>query len=254
MSLSAMQSAAAKLIREPERYQGERLDEFLRRFKFSPREELQLRKAAVDRFVTKYAYSMRGVRWETIAKQIKLSKSYISAEKLLFIFTEFFEPKTVNAHMWDLPRFYFDFVLTDKDARRTLGESAPPFIFDMMKFERAQWRVWSKVRERRAIPDRSDLLCVAFEFVDLEYDILDLINRLTGDESLGKAPEPVARKVKILLLPQNTTKDCRYFEVNEDLQQFLERQLVGGESQADPLPHYYDDLVNIGLCKNRGER
>ena len=207
---------------------------------------MQLRQAAQDRFLTKYAYSMRGVRWEAIVKHVKLAKNYISEDRLRFIFTEFFEPTTMKKTMWELPQVYFDFLLEDEDARKALIESAPSFIFDVLTFERAQVRVWAKLRDNSRPPEGSLLVHRAYEIVDLDHDILDLLNRLTGEETFGNAPVPVARQVKILILPQAQTKNCRFFEVNDELQAFLDGQLTGARSEN--RPEFYADLVSIGLC------
>lgn len=249
MSLLDMQRAVALLIRLPEDNRGEKLEGFLSRFKLNSIEQSQIRKLAKDRMVVKFGYSMLGVRFETISKQIKLAHNYLPPTLLETLFRTYFEPKQINVPQWRLSRKFFEFLLVDPDAIRVLEKEGPPFIFDILRFERAQLIVWWKFREPPLLDPKSSLIHNAFEFVDLEYDILDLLNRVTGEEKApAEMPFPEKRRVKVLTVPQEAKKECRFFEVDEGLQQFLESEAqipVGNVPKVEG----FETLVSLGLCR-----
>lgn len=249
MSLPELQKAVALLIRLPQDNRDEKLDSFLTRFDLNVKETDKIKKIAQDRLVAKFGYSMSGVRWETVSKQIKLAHSYLPSTLLETIFQEYFEPSSIHVPQWQLSRSFFDFLLENEDARRALEKEAPPFVFDILCFERAQLIVWWKLREPSPLSPQSRLAHSAFEFVDLNYDILDVLNRTTGEEKTSEEmPVPEKRRVKILILPQESKKECRFFEVDGELQRFLE-----SEAQVPPgkvsRPDDFEMLVSLGLCR-----
>lgn len=249
MSLPELQRAVALLIRLPGDNRDAKLEGFLNRLDLNASETAKVKKIAQDRLVAKFGHSMSGVRWETVSKQIKLAHSYLSPNLLETIFREYFDPSSIYVVQWQLSRAFFDFLLEDQNAWKVLEKEAPPFIFDILRFERAQLIVWWKLREPSALSPQSCLAHSSFEFVDLNYDILDILNRTTGEEKTPEAmPVPEMRQVKILIIPQEAKKECRFFEVEEELQRFLESEAKVPSGKI-PKPDGFETLVSLGLCR-----
>ncbi len=251
MSLAQVQSALAMLIRLPERNRNEEVESFLKSYELDAHEERQVRKLALDPNVTKFGRSMEGVRMETITNALGISGKLIRIEVLEYIHRNLFGPKATQIVLWGLPPAFLDFLLSDAEAGKIVRDTAPPYIFDVLSFERDQLKFLRNdlTIENSPSPVGSLLAHHAFICVKLNYDIPDLLlNAGTQDEAKIKAYTPKERTLTLLMIPKAEGKGCRYFEVDESIAEFLQGQRTGASS-APGIPESYADLVNLGLCR-----
>lgn len=251
MSLLQFQASLAELIRLPEKNRGDKSEDFLNRFQLSKDERQRLERLAKDKRVVKYGRSMAGVRWETIEEQLRLCKRFISREDLQHIWSGIFEPQATRIRFHQLTARFLDCLIEDPAAQGILSGDAPPFIGDILKFERTQLAFYRQdiSIEKEPAPDGSLLRHAAFRILKLDHDIPGLILRISeksDDLPLEEGPEP--RKIIILLLPDETEPGCRYFEIDESVYEFLEALRKDPMAVIEPLKSYAD-LVKIGLCK-----
>jgi len=251
MSLQQFQAGMAELIRLPDRNRRYELPPFLSRFDLRPEEKERLEHLSRDPKLAKYGRSMAGVRLETIQEQLRLSKRLIPKDVLEYVWEKIFEPKGVKIRFHRLTSEFLNCLIEDPEAKRILSRGAPPFILDVLKFERVQLAFYRGeiTIDKDTAPQGSLLRHKAFRILNLEHDIpsfILLLSEKSVEESYHLAPEP--RDFKMLFLPDETEPGCRYFEIDTPMYDFLEAlgndPLVQGN-----LPSSIADLVELGLCK-----
>jgi hypothetical protein len=245
MSLAQLQHAVALLIRLPEHHRGDQIEGFLPKFDLDPGEQAMVRALAADPRVAKYGRSMAGVRGETLRRQLRRSARYLSPELMDELHRSLFEPEATLVQFGDLAPTFLDFVLSDARARRALLDAAPPFIFDVLRLERAEMRFRGELRPDRCPPlPGTRLVHSAFCLLALEHDILPSLTVRPGSE--GEIPVE-RREVLVLLVAHPALPVCRMFEIDAATAAFLAAQARGEAFAAEPST--FADLVNLGLCR-----
>jgi len=253
MSLGQMEEAMTLLLRLPDRNRGEDLPPFLNQYELSDGERKQLEIISGDKEFNKYGKGMASVRAGNVRRFLKFSKYYVGRELTMNLVHKHFDPVALKVGAWRYPLRFLDFVLSDKDVRKTISEIRPPFIFDMFEVERVQLQFrLEETPDQGVIPPGSLLEHSNFVVLDLNYDIFSILPKIP--KSKGKwrdadfLPVPEKRPIKVAMVKRQGTPDCRIFEISDDVDQFLKRQLSDPPDVGE-LPQSYEDLVTIGLCK-----
>lgn len=242
MSLRSLQATMAMLVRLPDHNREEALSGFLLGFDLTDQEREIATGLAEDPKVSKYGRSMRGVRWEKIAKAIPLSERYIDTDTLEEIHWDLYEPVAALTPFHELGVGFLDFLLRDPRAHELLKDRAAPFIFDLLKFERAQFEIAVRRRESPpSVPEGSRLAHGRFVTVELDHDIPAFLQRLDSEES-----NAVPERKRLIVLFLGTEMGWRNFEIDATVRDFLSAELAG---EAVACPASYAELAAIGLCK-----
>ncbi len=251
MSLLQFQAGLAELIRLPEKNRGTEITTFLERFQLTEREKVWLMGLAADSKVAKYGRSMAGVRWETPELQLRLAQKLIPKSALEHLYQDIFEPQAIKVHLHELTDTFLKCLIEDPNARKILKEAAPASIFDVLSFERIQLKYFRGdiTIEKAPVPSASLLRHAAFRILKLKSDVPQFILLLSEEstpEDHKEGPEP--RELTVLFIPDETEPGARYFEIDEEVSEFLETL------ERDPvaevrLPSTYLDLVELGICK-----
>ena len=250
MSLSQFQNALAMLIRLPEINRGKTLSAFLFQFDLNTTESDRVVQLAADAKVVKYGRSMANGRWDGILNRLSVVKNFIKPTLLENLWRLEFEPKATMLNAPEIFIAFYDFLLNHPAAQKALESEAPEFSNDLLRFERAQlsYRCGEMVNPPAPKPE-SCLQHRKFSFVTLAYDIPELLIRLEQDVPTDFAAyAPVRRPILLMLLGEPFQRSCRYFEITEDIQNFLVATENGIANGAD-VPNFYSDLVKIGVCK-----
>lgn len=250
MSLQQMQSAMAMLIRLPMHNRGEDLDGFLNQYNLEPKEISQLRILAQDPRLVKYARAMEGVREEAIVSAMRFATIFIPVDAFEYVQRNYFAPAATKIAFGEIPPRFLEFILENAEARQFLEKASPPFLFDLVRFDSERIRFRYELRpESCHAPEGSLLAHTAFRVLKFDYDVAGFMQSVaaqTPEEIAKRAPE--RRPVTLLLLPKSEDRGCRYFEIDETVEKFLEWQ-KSSPSMSYELPESYDQLVKMGLCR-----
>ena len=256
MSLHQFQSGLAELIRLPEKNRETELAAFLDRFQLTQEERAWLTGLAADPKVAKYGRSMAGVRWETPELQLRLAQKLIPKSALEHLYRDVFEPQAIKVRLHELTDAFLKCLIEDPNARKVLNEAAPPSIFDVLNFERIQLKYFRGdiTIEKAPVPCASLLRHSAFRILKLKSDVPQFILFLSEQstpQDLKQGPEP--RDLTILFIPDETEPGARYFEIDDEVSEFL--KALGRDPLVEvSLPSSYSDLVELGICKALSSR
>jgi hypothetical protein len=241
-----MQEAVSLLIRLPDhnRENEAALDGFVRQFDLTTEEKSKVLALAQDHNLAKYGRSMRGVRWEKIQHAMPLADRFIDSEALDYLRERLWEPKATKLRFQQISIDFLEFLLTDSEARQILVERAAPFVFDLVKFERAKLGLYLKAAEASA--PTGLLAHDSFTLLHLEYDVLAVVAATTEGHFHA---DPEQREVRLLMLLPPGSEKVRFFEIDEETESFLEGQRHAPR-ETEAFPASYATLVDIGLCKN----
>ena len=252
MSASSFQNALALLIRRPDDHRGEAWPEYAAAFRLTPLEMRQLQELAADPAVAKFGRIMRGGRYESLKRQVKLLGHFLPDALIKELVEEHFEPGAAQVSAHTYPADFMAFLRDDPKMRARLSDAGPPFIADLVAFEHAQLLFRRQLMDTTApLPGPTMLRHRCFQLLALGHDIPGMLREASDGRELSDVT-PVARAVKILLLGDLAVPTCRTFEIDMTVWTFLadqERASRDGIAATGPLPAQWADLVAIGLLK-----
>lgn len=252
MSSYDLQRVTALLIRLPERNRGAELEPFLKGFDLTEKEREQARFLSEDRELLKFGRIMETVRESKVTRLLKISGNYLSEELMSRIWRENFEPQATTVRFTDLPESFMDYVVRDEKTLKLLAAEAPPFIPDLLRFEAAMARFRMKhFSSSRKLPEGSLLVHRDFSTLSIGYDIQGMRKAILVDKKDPKDVVPEKRDVRYLFLKKPDGFDCKTFEIDATVANFLEGQLEEPVNHQ-PLPESYGTLVKLGICKEFG--
>lgn len=244
MSELAFQKALATLIRFPDQSCEQMLLQFSA--DLTPAEQDRLAAVSQDPLIQKYGKKMQYVRHREAMSILGLTKQLIPRDTLDDIYYTHFEPtrKTTDS-LW-LGVEFADFILSRPDLIQRIKDSAPAWTLDSLRFECA------KAFVSRHIPKESDSTLPTGSVLRYrDFRILNLLHDIPAWETAwfqtGELSEPATRPMTLLFLPSHESPFYRMFEVDQNVQNFLEMQRQSPERWTTEMPHYYGDMQGVGL-------
>lgn len=246
MSYLDMQRAAALLVRDPKRYRAQDLGALFDRFSLTQKEKNTLEWMSSHSLVSKYAHSMSDIRKLVGLRGIQFSKRFIPKKMLDEIWTNLFEPQALQVKSYHTAFEFTRFLISNKTAQGKLAETCPPFIFDLLEFERAQSRLRCYELPNFPLPPKgSRIRTPYFEVLQLKRDIPLFISKLQKSP-LEEKVAPDVRSVELLLIRRSNYPNTRCFEISMEVVDFLKSEMK--TPGIKPFPKGYQDLVEVGLC------
>ena len=251
MSQAQFQEALAMLIRLPEHNRVD-IEDFLARYQLSNPDMDNLRYIARQREAFKFGYKMRRGRINYLLESIPISLETINQDQLIKLIETEFDPDFTLIHARKIYRSFRFYFVTDDPSRRALlkkylGE-LPDHIFDLVNFELLDSELEFQGFQDEILSKDSPLIHTRFEVLTLEYQVHKFVEKKRSKASETRKPKaPKKAKTHLLFLDDNEN-ECGYqiFEIDESGVFFLEQARQG---KTAPLPEYYQDFVDCGLCK-----
>lgn len=251
MSQAQFQEALAMLIRLPEHNRVD-IEDFLARYQLSNPDKDNLRYIAQQREAFKFGYKMRRGRINYLLESMPISLETINQDQLIKLIETEFDPDFTLIYARKIYRSFRFYFVTDDPSRREmlkkyLGE-LPDYIFDLVNFELLDSELEFQGFQDEVPPKDSALIHTRFEALTLEYQVHKFVAKKRSNGSKNNKPKtPKPGKTHLLFLDDDKN-ECGYqlFEIDESGVLFLEHTRQG---KTAPLPEYYQDFVDCGLCK-----
>lgn len=245
MSDLAFQKALATVVRFPLRPAKEILDSFCADLTRQEEERLQL--LINDPLVLKYGKKMQYVRHREAMGVLRFSRQVVAPEILDSIYFSDFEPqRTMTDALW-LGVEFLDFLLSDPALRAKVEANAPKWALDCLSYECAKAFVSRHVPKESdpTLPPSSALCYKEFKTLNLEYDIPEFETQWVQTGELPKMP--LQRSLTVLFIPSHASPFYRMFEIDRDVQSFLNIQRDFPEVWGPSMPEYFDAMKAVGL-------
>ena len=252
MSQEQFQNALALLIRCPDDHRMDEFPEFINKFTLTDRERRQLKDLASQRAVTKYGWSMQGVRVENAIKKIGLLHHFVANETLEWCWKKF-EPHGIYKKSRFITPWYMRFMYENEECRKAIVAGGPDFVLDILLYEIAQHSIRFDGFDP-VVNEGSLLKDTGFVVTKMSHDIGAFINKMTRSQTPIDSLRPEKREVYCLFVKDQET-EYRLFEIEKETYLFLHSQKQYAEGKTNQLnsssiPSSYEDLVSLGIVEN----
>ena len=251
MSYGDFQKATTLIIRHPGQYTGEALETLFASLSLTQSEQLNLRALSQDRLAGKFGYNMTTIRRRVALNSMPVAKIFIPEELNKALWYELFEPQASKVRVFHLAYEYLSFLCSNKEATAWLQQACPEFIFDILRFERAQSFLRSyEMPDHSPLPMGTLLLTDRIVVEDFDFDVAGLARVVTGAKERPDPTrlQPDKRMVFQLMTSAKPTDKLSIFEIDGETFGFLKQQKEGGQVHGN-LPSSYPDLIAAGLCQ-----
>lgn len=247
MSLSQLQTAAARLVRFPEEGRDSSWNGFVPQFDLTVRERLMLHHVAHNMQVLKYGKKLRYFRFSDTIESLPNLEVILGTALFEKLWFDYFEPQAGEAATEELTVKFLAFLRTDCHAQALLAKEAPPYAKDFIHFlyyENSFEQQGDSWRQRK-LPTGTLLAHGAVCPLQMEYDVPQLMQKI-ADEAFD--PQGVARKtVYYVLALKDGALSPSLFSVDHEVYRFLSSQLTDPHKSIGH-PMVYNNLVKAGIC------
>jgi len=252
MSLLSFQSALAYVIRSYDAHNTKSLDELTRLYDMTPEEVLTLENLINQQRLKAYSEELFLARWTIIREALEFLDPLVKLRDLCELFERDFEKKNITVVCEELAFRFVEYLVQDPVGSKFIRTDTKPFLPDLLKYIQAVFAFRHNVLPKMSPRKHSLLTEQCFVIVKLEYDVREFFAELMEleDFSALNLKEPPCGDIILLFTSSDEVTEFRSFEIDQELTDFLEGQLRGELPVV--IPSCYDDLVDVGLCQQRG--
>lgn len=247
MSLSQLQTAAARLVRFPEEGRDQAWQSFADQFDLTQKERFMLHHVAHNMQVVKYGRKLRYFRFSDTIESLPNLEIVLGQEFFEKLWYEYFEPRSGNIPTEELTVEFLAFLRNDPHAKAILAEESPDYAEDFIHFLYCESSLeqHGETWRQRKLPTGTLLAHGAVCPMRLEYDVPQMIKKIADDIF---DPKDIKRKtVYYVFALKDDALSPSLFSIDKEVYQFFSNQLANPE-KSTRLPVVFGDLVKAGIC------
>lgn len=254
MSLQSFQSALAYVIRA---YEGPTSDfeKVITNYALTEKETFLLKNVMEQQRLKAYSEELFRSRFIIISEALEFLQSFLDFEEMRTLWATDFEPKSTNVFHEDLVLKFTEYLAHDPKGASFVASSPKQFLPSLINYIYCIFLFKHNILPKLSLPSHSLLTGRYFRIIELDYDVREFFAELMELEEVKKTAlkEPEKKKITILFVADDEVTEFRSFEIDKELKAFLEQQLTEGTSLKH-YPSFYQDLVELGLCKSTNEK
>lgn len=250
MSLQSFQSALAYVIRSFDAENKRDLNDLSRLFDLSCDEKFTLDNIINQQRLKAYSEELFLARWTIIREALDFLKPLIDMKAMSDLWEINFEPKSAHIIHEDLVLKFVEYLISDKKGITFISTNTPAYLPSLMRYIHTVFTFNHNYLPKHTISPHSVLTDRYFKIIKLEYDVREFFSHLVEFEDLAnmQLKAPPKNNITLLFVADDEVTEFRSFEIDHELESFLNNQLECKTSENSSIA-CYEDLVDLGLCK-----
>lgn len=248
MSIDVFQKSLASLVRFPERSFESILSD-IEPGSLTDQERHSLSLLAIDPLVRKFGSKMQFLRQREAQSVMRLSLAHIPQELLNILYLKHFEPSRISSDPLWVGVEFLKFLVNDPVCRDLLVDE-PSFVIDLIKYDYAKAYATRQVPliNDPDLPEGSLLNHGKLVVISLASDVPTYDRaKWNGDAEVSN---PLPKDLTMLFLPNHDAPFYRSFQIDAEIESFLNAQLTRPSGWQGPVPKVYPSMVKVGLCRS----
>ena len=255
MSLQNFQSALAYVLRSFDVENIKDSKQLSTVFELSTDEKITLDNIINQQRLKAYSEELFLARWTIIREALDFLGPLINMKAMSDLWEKEFEPQSKHVIHEDLVLKFTEYLITEPSGIEFISNNTPAYMPSLMRYIHTVFTFNHNYLPELKISPCSVLTQRYFKIIKLEYDVREFFSELVEIDDFAhiKLKLPIKKSVKLLFVASDEVTEFRSFEIDDELESFLNNQLKSTNPEKS-LISCYDDLADIGLCKPRASK